>query len=129
MVSKGVVAEDRSRIEAGRLASVFASGLVGSPWGGDDALTGAEESKEPRRTLETMQGDRLQVQSTRKRLYLIGVAESLMAVLCRSRVCMSKWRGWKGREEKGTVVATSSGSQKRAGLHTASGCEPTHTNH
>lgn len=45
--------------------------------------------------------------------YTSGVAESLMAVLCRSRrVCMSKWRGWKGREEKGRGLAV---ARKRAG--------------
>lgn len=109
MVSKGVVG-DRSRIEAGgRLASVFASmqpGRIGSPYGGEAALTRKKESKDPRRTKETMQGDRLQVQSTRQRFYMAVAAQSLMAVLCRSRrVCMSKWRGWKGREQKGTVIA------------------------
>lgn len=61
--------------------------------------------------METMQGDRLQVQSTGKRFYMIVVAQALMAVLCRSRrVCMSKWRGWKGREEKGTVIAVGGGN-------------------
>lgn len=107
MVSKGVVG-DRSRIEAGgRLASVFASmepGRVGSPSGGEAALTREKESKDPRRTMETMQGDRLRVQKMKRRFYVMVVAQSLMVVLCRSRrVCMSKWRGWKGREEKGTV--------------------------
>lgn len=64
-----------------------------------------KESKDPRRTMETMQGDRPQVQNTGERFYMIVVAQALMAVLCRSRrVCMSKWRGWKGREEKGTVI-------------------------
>lgn len=68
-----------------------------------------------------MQGDRLQVQSARKRLYLIGVAESLMAVLCRSSLYVeAKWRGWKGREEKGTVgvvvMSTVAVATKRAGF-------------
>jgi hypothetical protein len=63
-------------------------------------LRDGNESKDPKRTMETMQGDRLRVQNSKRRFYMMVVAQSLMAVLCRSRsvfVCQS---GGVGREEK-----------------------------
>lgn len=60
-----------------------------------------------------------------------------MAVLCRSSLYVeSKVEGLEGkrrerhsRSRSNEHVQSVAVATKRAGLHTASGCEPTHTNH